>query len=264
MTDDIINQAISESTPVETPQPIETPQTKEETKATDESAPSEPQEPDDVPFPKKAVNALSRRDKQIGKLQAERAALRAEIAKFQEQQTKAPVPAAENFENYGEFLKAEARKEWEQEQAAKSQKTEQEQASEFHTQWKTERESVAAEKAHEILTKAPDFQSLVAEYADVITNLPPYLENAFLELDNAPAALHVLMKEGRLESLLSMTPARAIMQLGMAEERGEALIKTKPITKTPAPLEGLKGTGNATKSLSAMSNDQLLEWVNSK
>ena len=86
MTDEIINQAI-ESTPVEQ-MPVVTPQ--EEVKATEEIAPTETIEPEEIPFPKKAVNALSRRDKQIGKLQAQLAAERAELAKYREQAAKTP------------------------------------------------------------------------------------------------------------------------------------------------------------------------------
>ena len=264
MDSDIINQAILESTPaVEAPSPIETP--KEEIKATEETTPTETPEPEDVPFPKKAVNALSRRDKQIGKLQAQLAAERAELAKYREQQPKdSQVPSEESFDNYGEYLKAKNRAEFEQEQSEKTKQTQQQQDSQFQERWVQERTQFTLQKADEAMASVPDFQSVIDEYRDVGAEFPPYLENAFLELDNAPMAFYALAKEGKLESLLTMSPARAIMEIGRAEVRGEALSKAKPVTKTPPPIEGLKGTGSSTKSLDTMNHDQLMAWVDGK
>lgn len=264
MSDEIINQAIEASTQIEPTQPVETtPPASEEKPA--ETAP-EGKEPEEVIFPKKAINALSRRDKQIGKLQAQLAAERAELTKYRDTQTKntATGPKEESFDNYGEFLKAKHRHEWEQEQ---SQSTRQEQERNQATQneaWHEERTNYAVDKARHAIANIPDYQQLFTEHADILQSLPPHIERAFYEADEPALAFYALAKEGKLDTILNMSPARAAIEIGKAEVRGEALSKAKQITKAPTPLEGLKGAGGSTKSLDTMNNEQLLAWVNGK
>ncbi len=264
MSEDIINQAISEavSTPVETAQPIETP-----TEATEEIVNPEPiAEPEDVPFPKKAVNALSRRDKQIGKLQAQLAADRAELAKFREQsvQQNNNPPKESDFDNYGELLKAQHRHEWQQEQAAKEIQQREQYTAQQEEQWFQQRNQEVLSKAQELKTQVPDFLGLLNEYSDVLSSVPPEIERVFYEVDAPEVALYALAKEGRLEEVLGMSPSRVAIELGKAEIRGEALIKQKQITKTPAPIEGLKGVGGSSKQLDSMNHDELMAWVNKR
>ena len=265
MTDDIINQAISESTAVETSQPIETPT--EEPKAAEESTPTETHEPEDVPFPKKAVNALSRRDKQIGKLQAQLAAERAEVAKYREQQIKSPAdtsPKEESFDNYGEYLKAIVRHEAQQELSQNSKKQEEQATTAQQEAWHAERTEYVTSKAQKAMETISDYKQLFMENSDILQSLPPHIERAFYELDSPELAFYALAKEGRLDAILDMSPVRAAAELGKAEIRGETLSKAKQITKAPSPIEGLKGTGSSTKSLDTMSSKELLDWVNRK
>lgn len=262
MSDDIINQAISEAvaTPVETAQPIETP-------AAEEIVTPEPiSEPEDIPFPKKAVNALSRRDKQIGKLQANNAALNAELAKFREQtaQQANNPPKESDYDNYGELLKAQHRHEWQQEQAAKELQQKEQYTQQQEQQWFQQRNQEVLAKAQELKAQVPDFVGLLNEYSDVLAGVPPEIERVFYEVDAPEIALYALAKEGRLEEVLGMSPSRVAIELGKAEIRGEALIKQKQITKTPAPIEGLKGTGSSNKQLDSMNHDELMAWVNKR
>lgn len=264
MSDDIINQAILDSTSVETPAPIDTPQ-ETEVKATEESTPTETHEPEDVPFPKKAVNALSRRDKQIGKLQAQLAAERAELAKYREQQAKAPqLPSEESFDNYGEYLKAKNRAEFEQEQSEKTRQQQERQLSQQREQWIAERTDYAIDKAQKAIQSIPEYKQLLVENADIVNSFPDHVANAFYEADEPALAFLALAKEGKLDALLQMSPSRVAIEIGKAEIRGEALSKAKPVTKAPAPLEGLKGTGGSTKTLDTMNHEQLMAWVDSK
>lgn len=265
MSDDIINQAISESTPVEIPPPVELSQETETTPATEEIASTEPNVPEDIPFPKKAINALSRRDKQIGKLQAQLAAERAELAKYREQRVKTPeLPSEESFDNYGEYLAAKHRAEFEQEQSQKTKQDEEKQAKAQKEQWYVEREGYAIEKAQQAIQNIPDYRQLLVENADIVQSFPEHVTDAFFEADEPALAFLALAKEGKLDSLLNMSPARVALEIGRAELRGEALSKVKPITKTPAPIEALKGTGSSTKSLETMNADELLKWLNKK
>lgn len=258
MSEDIINQAIAESAPAEIA-PIET------TPAAEEVTPTEAHEPEDVPFPKKAVNALSRRDKQIGKLQAQLAADRAELAKYREVQK--PVdnsPKEEAFDNYGEYLKAVARHEAKQElsQNAEQQKKQTNTAQE--EAWHAERTEYTTNKAKQAMDTIPDYKQLFMENADILQSLPPHIERAFYESDSPEMAFYALAKEGKLDALLDMSPQRAAIEIGKAEVRGETLSKAKQITKAPAPIEGLKGTGSSTKSLDTMNSKELLDWLNKK
>lgn len=262
MTDEIINQAI-ESTLVEQ-EPVVTPQ--EEAKAPEEIAPTETIEPEDVPFPKKAVNALSRRDKQIGKLQAQLAAERAELAKYREQSAKTPQePKEEAFDNYGEFLEAKARMKFEQEQSEKIRQQEQQQTTQQREEYLAERENYTIEKAKAAIDNIPEYRQLMMENADIVQSFPPHVAEAFFEADEPALAFLALAKEGKLDSLLKMSPSRVAIEIGKAEMRGEILSKTRPVTKAPTPIQGLKGTGNATKTINADSSwEDLQKWLKTK
>lgn len=266
MTDEIINQAI-ESTPSQEAQ-VEAPiETTTETEAPLETNPNEPAEPADVPFPKKAVNALSRRDKQIGKLQAQLAAERAELARYREQQAKSPVdnsPKEEAFDNYGEYLKAVARHEAKQELSQNSQKQLEQQSMAQQEAWINERSEYATDRARKAIESIPDYKQLFTENADVLQSLPPHLERAFLEADAPELAFYALAKEGRLEALLGMSPSRAAIEIGRAEARGEALSKAKPVTRAPAPIQGVKGASGGSKTLDNMNSEELIKWFNQK
>jgi hypothetical protein len=64
-------------------------------------------------WPKKAVNALSKRERQIGKLRAELEAMRQQNAQYQQPQKPQPkneVPKASDFQDYESYL--EAKTEW--------------------------------------------------------------------------------------------------------------------------------------------------------
>jgi len=267
MSDEIINQAISESTaPAIEQQPIENPQTEVQEEVAKEEIANEAEEAEDVPFPKKAVKALSRRDRQIGKLQAERAALTAELTKFREQTTQQAnnPPKESDFDNYGELLKAQHRHEWQQEQAAKELQQKEQYTAQQEQQWFQQRNQEVLSKAQELKTQVPDFLSLLHEYSDVLSTVPAEIERVFYEVDAPEVALYALAKEGRLEEVLGMSPSRVAIELGKAEIRGEALIKQKQITKTPAPIEGLKGVGSSNKQLDSMNHDELMAWVNKR
>lgn len=266
MTDEIINQAI-ESTPVET-QPVESStENTEENKATEETTTPEPSEPEDVPFPKKAVNALSRRDKQIGKLQAQLAAERAELAKYREQQAKTPkdnAPDENAFDNYGEYLKAVARYEAKQELSQTSKQQKEAESAAQEEAWISERSAYASERAVKAVETIPDYKQLFMENADVLQSLPPHVERAFLEADAPELAFYALAKEGRLEALLNMSPSKAAIEIGRAELRGEALSKAKPVTRAPAPVAGVKGASGTTKTLDTMNSSELMKWFNQR
>ena len=263
MTDEIINQVIDTvptSPEATTSEPIDT------TAAPENTLP-EPHEPDDVPFPKKAVNALSRRDKQIGKLQAQLAAERAELSKYREQQAKTPTdnsPKEQSFDNYQEYMKAVARYEAKQEISENYKQQESQQSAFKEEAWVSERSEYATERAKKAMDSIPEYRQLIVEHADILQSLPPHLERAFLEADAPELAFYALAKEGRLDTLLDMSPSQAAMAIGRAEVRGEALSKARPVTRTPAPIQGVKGAAGSTKTLDNMNSSELMKWFNQR
>lgn len=259
MTDEIINQAINEAiatAPAEaTPQePIET--------TTEGTASTEPQEPIDVPFPKKAVNALSRRDKQIGKLQAERAALQAELQKYREveEQKANKAPVAEDFESYDDYIDAKQDfkiAKMQRESAPKAEIPSEQKA------WQQERMSYAAQKANETAKTIPDYTATINANIEFINSLPEGIVDTLYESSNGGLALYVLAKEGSLYELSEMSERAAAIAIGRAEARGNNYL-TKPITKAPAPIGGLKGTGQSNKAISGQSSyAELAKWLDS-
>jgi len=264
-TEEIINQAM-ESTVTESPVVVEEPTTNESQEASEENISTETLESDDVVFPKKAVNALSRRDKTIAKLKAEQAADRAELQRFRETNNKlqeSNEPSEADFETYGEYLEAKVLHKIETKQNEGVKKQEQAQSTAKQQEWIEERQAVLAEKAQDAVSKIPDYQAVYAEYQDVFEDLPEHINQAFLELDDAPLAFYALAKEGKLESLKSMSLSKAIIELGKAEDRGIAMTKVRQTTKAPTPLSANKGNGMVGKSLNNMSADELLKWAKS-
>jgi len=283
MSDEYIDAIIAESSAAATPEPAQQPAADapkpdaaaKEPPADPNAEPNEADGDDDrIEFPKKALNALSRRDKTIGKLRAELAAARsanpAATPQPQPQpkpQSPAQPPAAqgdgapkmEDYKNYADYL--EARSDWKIEQALASRETKQQEAQQQTTEqkWVTERETAVETQAVEFIKATPDALAVVQENADVIDAFPAHIQRALLEADNAPLAVYNLAKEGKLEALASMSPAKAAMEIGRAQAQAPA----KPQSKAPAPLAAARGSVAASKSLESMSGTELLQWVNS-
>ncbi len=243
-------------------EPVQVEEVALETQEAPEVEAKEP-EPEEIPFPKKALKALSRRDRQIGKLRAELQQREAELQRFQQAPTSPQTkgPQEEQFDNYGDYLKAVGRFEAQQEREAETSQKQKEQSTQAQEAWVAEREAYVSEKAQEAIKSVPDFQNLLMEHSDVVNEFPPYLQTAFYELDNAPMAFYALAKEGKLEGLLTMSPGRAIMEIGKAEERGIAMARNKPVTRAPAPLSANKGTASGYPRLEAMSGDEILKAI---
>lgn len=211
-----------------------------------------PESVDDAPFPKKAVNAISRRDKQIAKLRGQIQELQARVQAPQPSQQKQLNEA--DFESYGDYLKADI-----------TQKAKQDLIKEFEQQKIAEKQTelVREQMAHheaksaEYAKTIPDYQHVFMESADVIDALPEHVAQAFLEADDAPLAFYALAKEGNLEALANLSPHRAAIEIGKAELRGAEMIKARKVTQAPAPMKPNKGTATGTKSIGRMTPEEL-------
>lgn len=217
-----------------------------------------------VVFPKKAINALAHRDRKIGKLKAETAALRAELEQYRSSQANnqktSPEqqnngPREEDFDSYGEFLIARAKFELKQEQQGETSKRQQAEVDMRKAQWTAEREQVIATKVIEHKKVIPDFETVVNESADIADELPEYIVNAFYEADDGAMAFYNLAKQGKLEELAAMSPYKAAMVIARAQDA--PVFQTK--NQAPKPMAPARGTGITSKPLDDLSGKDLLK-----
>lgn len=255
-----------------------------------EEATEEPTEPEaskpEEAFPKKAVNAISRRDRKIGELKAREtyaqsriAELEAKLATQQPQQKLAsngvPLtlpdgsPNPDAYTDYGLYLKDSAKHEFRQEMAeaekAKAPKEEtqpQENALDpQRQQWITERSTAIDVQSEEFVKSTPEAAEVFAENEEFITECAqanPKLLEIFLAADNAPLAFFNLAKEGKLERLITMPLAQAAMEIAKAQ-----IATPKPQTKAPAPLPASRGSVASSKPLDDFQPDEIRKWMRS-
>lgn len=253
---------------------VETNETNE-TKGSETQPEVEPKKPEDdfVPFPKKAQNAISRRDRTIGKLQARTRELEARLNEFMTReapkQAEDKGPQEKDFNTYGEYV--EARAEWKAEKKleqrlAEFQKTNKE--ADAKNKVTAEQQQYFATRAQEIDKKSaeysasiPDFDDIQEQNVEIVASLPREIQMAMLEADDPALAFYNLAKEGRLVELANMTPTRAAMVIALASKKPPS----KP-TQAPKPLQGVNGTGQGGGGLSNLDKDTdaLKQWMKKK
>ena len=269
MTDDFISQTIqaavtAQSEPAAVPESVEIPNTIE---ATDETSQQEPVEAVDEPFPKKAVNLIDKRNKQLTKARAETYALEAELHKYREAeraQKEKPLDEATFEGNYGDFLKEQAIREYEQKQTDTKHQQEESIKSKAEDEWVAERSHHLDAKAKEALSKIPDYAQVFQDNADVMESMNPDIGRAFLEIDEPALAFYALAKEGRLEDVLSMSPFKAAMEIARAEMRGISMTTIKLASKAPTPITGVRGGGSGGGKINPTDYQALMKGLNLK
>lgn len=255
-----VSEAQTPDAPTETPA-AENPETP--APETEESEAEVKDKPEDM-FPKKAVNALSRRDKQIGKLKAEKQQMQQELETLRQKANPKPevkddAPKEVDFETYGEYLRAEARYAARQELSETQAKQTEEKAENDTKEWEAERAEAMDDNAAEARKAFSDFDKVI-EKAIPKEGLAPHVKKAFLEADNPAFALLALAKEGNLEDLNDMSFAKCAMTIARYEDKGLALSKTKPVTNAPKPMTPAKGTGTPGKTDDDLV-DEILAYV---
>lgn len=229
-------------------------------------------------FPKKAVNAISRRDKQIGKLRAEKYQVLNEVEQLRQQLNQyqqkpnnsspaSDAPDINQFANYDEYNRAVAKYEARKTYAEESQKTQQSQSQSNRRAWEEERDNHIDENAVKVKEVFSDFDHVVQENIDLLSNIAPHVKEAIRESDNGAFALYNLAKDGVLEQLNGMSPAKVAMMVARAEDKALGMSKTKQSTKAPAPLQSVKGTApSRPQLLDQLGNDpdKILAWLKSR
>lgn len=268
----IMEYTMTDNLDVQSSAPTEAaPETEIETAASEQPNEQAEQSQDDakadddmVVFPKKAINALAHRDRKIGKLKAETAALRAELERYTSSQatnqktSSQPTtegPREEEFDSYGEFLIARAKFELKQEQQGEASKRQQDEVTKQKAQWASEREQFIATKVVEHKKIIPDFETVVNESADIADELPEYIVNAFYEADDGAMAFYNLAKQGKLEELATMSPYKAAMVIARSQDAPVF----QPKNPAPKPMAPARGSGVTSKPLDDLSGKDLLK-----
>lgn len=264
---DIIDQAINSANEARQAEKVEAQPIPEGTSNEEVVQGEEPVEQDgldqeEIPFPKKAINALNRKDKKITKLQAQYEAAMRELDAIKQKNQK---PIADDFNSFDEYIDAlidhRAANKASNSEVQQQQFTPQQ----IQEQVYYEQKAVALQtKASELSQKLPDFNQVRDANSDVLDALPIDIVKAVYEADNAPLALYVLAKENKLEGLSDMSPTRAAMELARAEIRGQQFLQKKQ-TNAPAPVTGVKAKSNPnSRGLESMDADELLKWARAK
>lgn len=217
------------------------------------------------PFPKKAKNAIARRDREIAKLKAQVRNMQASQQTAMQQQQQSPkqqgdgAPKEEDFDNYADFLRAQIMHDVRQEMGANTKA--QEEATQKQ-QKETQQQQFIAAKSQEIAKQVqahsktiPDIAEVIDEYSDLLDYIPPEIEQVFFAADDTALAFYNIAKAGRLADVMQMTPYQAAIEIAKAQMQ----IPSKPTTPPPLPIRGAKGTGKPTKALADLEGDALLE-----
>lgn len=222
------------------------------------------------PWPKSAENAISRRDKTIGKtryeLSQERAArqkLETELAQYKGKKEPSTAAAADDgapkeadFKNYADYMEARQAHFIDKKFAELSGKQKEFAQTAEQQKWVAEREMDLKTKAQELAKELTDLPAIAAEYADVVDEYPQYIKNLFLEAENGPLAFYNLAKEGKIETLGSLSHAQAAMEIG----RAQAQAPTKAKSNAPRPLPAARGAV-VHKTLAQMSGGEILKHL---
>jgi len=243
---------------------------------------------DDVPFPKKAVNAISYHKKKLFKMEstletvkAENARITAERDSLQKhiESLKAPNPA--DYTDTDKYLTDKAdyqieKKHADRELAALDKQEEQVTSVAQSAQEEQDNEYFLEKQA--LVTKAeseiPDFRetiNAVAPIFDFIDNNPDryaHIEKHLMSLDNPEMAIYNLAKDGKLESLLKMSSEMAALTLYNAQSRkavsekdAEQEVPVIAKTQAPRPLTKVNGVGVTKTTVEGLSSTDLLKAI---
>jgi len=222
---------------------------------------------EDVPFPKKARNAISYRDKKIAKLQSQLNELKQAQEKQLEQGAQDSAPKEEDFETYSDFLEAKILHKMKQDQAQEQQPQAQQQQQPEDPQvqqMRQQKEQSMMQQAQQYAQKIPDYAQVVEQNAEVLDYMPQEIQDAFYEADDAALAFYNLAKSGDLYTLAEMTPYRAAMVIAQAQQQPST--PQQPQAPQHKPIKGVGGANSqASTGLNAIKNDpdKLMKWLNS-
>ena len=211
---------------------------------------------------KRERNRQSHLNSKLAQMRRENRELKARFEQAQKapETPKQEAPKESDFENYGDYLKADAKYQIKQELAERDKVSKEATKSQAIDAYKQGRVQEIAGKTQEFVKQVPEYTELCSEYSDFLNNIPPEIEEAFLEAEDAPLALYALMKEGKIEELETMSPYKISMEIARAEIRGKSyLAPQRKVTNAPAPITAAKGNSSGGKPLHQQSPDELMK-----
>jgi len=244
--------------------------TTQEAATTDEANKAESNE---LPIPKKILNAMSHKDRRIGKLTAKQYEAEAKIKQLEEQlatynkpkeSQQSGKPNTANFDNYEDYLQALAEYQVGEKFSESEKKRQQFEAQKNQSVYHEERIAKLEENDQAAKASFSDYDNVFSENEALAADMPEHVKQAFLEAEHPAYAFYAIAKEGKLEDMLNMSERQAIAMIARYEDKGLAMSKAKQVTKAPAPMSPAKGTSAGSKSLDAMSGDELLKWIRTK
>lgn len=219
-------------------------------------------------------NALGWRDQKLAKFKQERkqyldelSKLRSEVEQYKSAKSAPQPPKEEDFQAYGDYLVEKAKYEilqsQKQEKSGDQPKQEGPQMSDQERLWKMQREQHVAHSAANLAKEIPDFAETMVAYADFAEDLPPAIQNMFLEADNGALAFYNMAKSGTLENLMGMTPYQAVLAIDAAARKGGRTATQQPMQGQPAPqphkpIQGARGVSPG-RSEDSLSGKELLK-----
>jgi hypothetical protein len=244
----------------------------EESKVENQEAQEEIAEPeDDTPFPKKAVNAISRREKKIEKLRAELEQVKAQLQQTTPKEQVSPVkepdvqkkdtaPNPDDFESWDDYLQAKVEYGVAKALEAKTSQEKQSESFRKEKEYYDQRVKEFNFKEDEYYEKISDFEVMSKRFEkDFAENLSLDVRRAIMDSEDGPLALYTLMKEGRIDELEDMDGRQALKFLAKAEVRGQKYIEnTKKVSSAPRPIQSVKGTGTYQKDIMDMTPDEIV------
>lgn len=224
----------------------------------DQEDQSEAKDEGDQPFPKKAVNALARRDKQLAKMRNKYTALEQEVAQLRQLvenggKSQNDEPDPDDYDNYSDFLMAKAEKIAQKKIEEALQKGQNPQVSEQDKLF-MQREQEIMPLAQDLAKRIPDFVETIDEYAEDIDELPVNIQSLLLHAENPPLATYNLIKSGKLEALARMPEAMAAAEIIRAQSNNPV----RRASQAPAPVKPISGSPRGQKSIADMSPEELM------
>jgi hypothetical protein len=175
----------------------------------------------------------------------------------------------EGFESVMDYMKAENQHFLEQKFTEQQQKQQLSQVEQQKAAVRAQQDQHFEASLAEIVTNNPEARQLMVDAMPIYQQMPKHVEDFLYEIDNAPAAVYALVKEGRLQDVFYMHPQIAAAELVAAQSRGMQYLDT-PVRKAPQiqaqtqmqppkPMTGVKGAGKSSPKLSDMSADDLVK-----
>ena len=274
--DNVIAQ-VSQENSEETPSSdvVDTPVSDENTGENQETL-DDGEETDDTPFPKKAVNALNRREKQINKLKAanqqymqDLQQLRQQMESFQAQFNAPKEPNQNDYDDYDKYVKDLAiyhsgKGQDKQESLDPEQIKQQAYQEAQQAVYLQQREQATIEKANEYIGSIPDYKDVIMEYEDVFDEMPDATAAAFYQAEDPAIAFYAMAKDGIAESLLNMTPQQVAYAVAKYEMKGKEILKQRAnkVSQAKPPIQGVRGSGGLSSLDDLIAKDPLA-WLNS-